>query len=194
MSINIIAAISKNFVIGKKNGLPWNIPKDLKYFKKLTNGRDNAVLMGRKTWDSLPRKPLPNRGNIVITQKNVFRILTSVYNNLLEPSPFTQENDRIIEPSVYNNIENIDLKQLQKIHPNIWICGGQSIYEYYINKPYIDHLYLTEIDTYVEGDIYFPKIPNKYKKIKESEKFSCRINALKYVNVKHTIYKNVSND
>ena len=70
MSINIIAAMAKNRVIGINNKIPWYIPNDLKYFKKLTTGNKSAVVMGRKTWDSLPIKPLPNRRNYVLTKKN----------------------------------------------------------------------------------------------------------------------------
>ena len=70
MSINIIAAMAKNRVIGFQGGLPWNIPKDLKFFKKMTSGDNSAIVMGRKTWDSLPLKPLPNRRNFVLTKNN----------------------------------------------------------------------------------------------------------------------------
>ena len=70
MSINIIAAMAKNRVIGINNKIPWNIPNDLKYFKKLTTANKSAIIMGRKTWDSLPIKPLPNRRNYVLTKNN----------------------------------------------------------------------------------------------------------------------------
>ena len=63
--ISIIAAVSEDFGIGKNNDLLWNIPEDLRRFKKLTWGK--TVIMGRKTWESLPGKPLPGRKNIVIT-------------------------------------------------------------------------------------------------------------------------------
>ena len=75
MSINIIAALSKNRVIGINNRLPWSIPEDLKYFKRLTSGKNQAIVMGRKTWDSLPIKPLPNRRNWVLTKSNVHSIM-----------------------------------------------------------------------------------------------------------------------
>ena len=70
MSINIIAAMAKNRVIGRGNKLPWHIPQDLKHFKRLTSKKNSAVVMGRNTWESLPIKPLPNRRNYILTKKN----------------------------------------------------------------------------------------------------------------------------
>src|SRR3989344_7248852 len=72
MSITLIAAISKNNVIGTEGRLPWHIPEDLKRFKTLTVGK--VVLMGRKTWESIPEKfrPLPGRTNVVVTRQADF--------------------------------------------------------------------------------------------------------------------------
>ena len=63
--ISIIAAIADNYAIGKANKLPWHLPADLKHFKQLTSG--HAILMGKRTYESLPNGPLPNRKNIVLT-------------------------------------------------------------------------------------------------------------------------------
>ena len=72
MGVNIIVAYCKGNGIGKNNALPWYIPQDLKHFSKLTKGNNNnMVVMGRKTWDSLPFKPLPNRRNIVLTSTKI---------------------------------------------------------------------------------------------------------------------------
>ena len=66
--INLIVAINKNNGIGMLNKIPWRLPSDLRYFKEITNSLgSNSVIMGRKTWDSLPFKPLPGRKNIVLT-------------------------------------------------------------------------------------------------------------------------------
>ena len=68
MKINMIVACRSNNGIGFQNSIPWFIKSDLKYFSKLTKGNgNNAIVMGRKTWDSLPLKPLPKRENIIIT-------------------------------------------------------------------------------------------------------------------------------
>ena len=130
MSINIICALSKNRVIGNKGTIPWRIPKDLKYFKKTTTSGDsrNALIMGRKTWESLPTypEPLADRSSYVITKNNAHIVRAT----LTFPEMPTDE----------------DIARIRKRHDNIWICGGESVYEYFIKKPYIDKLYLTEID------------------------------------------------
>ena len=68
MQITLIAALAQNRVIGNANQIPWHIPEDFTFFKRYTTGK--PIIMGRKTWDSLPRKPLPNRRNIVVTRQN----------------------------------------------------------------------------------------------------------------------------
>ena len=67
MQITLIAALAQNRIIGNANQIPWHIPEDFVFFKRYTTGK--PIIMGRKTWDSLPRKPLPNRRNIVITRQ-----------------------------------------------------------------------------------------------------------------------------
>lgn len=67
MRITLVVAAAANGVIGKDGGLPWNLPSDLKRFKELTLGK--PILMGRKTWDSLPRRPLPGRDNLVVSRR-----------------------------------------------------------------------------------------------------------------------------
>lgn len=168
MSINIIAAISKNRVIGKAGKLPWHISKDLKYFKDKTSGAGNAVLMGFNTWKSLPNypEPLHDRGSYVITKNNVHLTRANIYK---EPPNYT------------------DLKRIQNIYPNIWICGGETIYNHYINKTYIDKIYLTEIDAFIEGDTFFPEIPNNYiKYIGASHQH--KLNAINFVNYSFNTY------
>ena len=70
MIVSFVVAVARNGVIGREGGLPWHISSDLKRFKEITMGK--PVIMGRKTWDSLPRKPLPGRRNIVITRQAGF--------------------------------------------------------------------------------------------------------------------------
>ena len=67
MQITLIAALAQNRIIGNANQIPWHIPEDFAFFKRYTTGK--PIIMGRKTWDGLPRKPLPNRRNIVITRQ-----------------------------------------------------------------------------------------------------------------------------
>ncbi len=168
MSINIIAAMAKNRVIGYKNKLPWHIPRDLKYFQRVTSKKNSAVVMGRKTWESLPIKPLPNRRNYVLTKNNFH---TTFPDGLV-----------LKEPD--------DILILKKMYENIWIIGGQSIYEYYIDKPYINKIYLTEIEENHDGDTFFPEIPGYFFKTIEGESKMYRKNAVKFGNYNMNMYSN----
>jgi dihydrofolate reductase len=145
--INIIVAMTKNHGIGYNNKLPWYIPDDLKRFKKLTTG--SIIVMGRKTWDSLPIKPLPNRKNIILSRDNISR-------------------DNISRDNISRDIsnENIlfinDLNLINNIKSDIWIIGGSEIYKLALNKLHIDNIYVTEINNDYECDKFFPEIPNNF--------------------------------
>ncbi len=138
MIISLIAALSKNRVIGKNNDLPWHLPDDMKYFMQTTKG--HHVIMGRKNYDSIPEKfrPLPNRTNIVVTrQKN-----------------FTAANCTIV-----NSIEQgIDIAK-KAGEPETFIIGGAQIYRE--GMALMQRMYLTEIQAEIHGDTYFPEIPPK---------------------------------
>ena len=168
MSINIIAAMAKNGVIGLNGGIPWHIPKDLRYFKNMTSGKNSAIVMGRKTWDSLPVKPLPNRRNFVLTKNN--------FHSTFPDGLVLKEPDDVI--------------RLRKIYSNIWIIGGESIYKEYINKPYIERLYLTEIADEYKGDTYFPKIPNHFQKTIQGKALFYKKNALEFSTFNFNMYSN----
>jgi len=168
MSINIIAAMAKNRVIGFEGKLPWNIPKDLKFFKKMTSGDNSAIVMGRKTWDSLPIKPLPNRRNFVLTKNN--------FHSTFPDGLVLKEPDDII--------------RLTKIYNNIWIIGGETIYNQYINKSYIDRIYLTEIDDVFDGDTYFPEMPSYFHKTIQGKSSIFKKNALEFSSYNFNMYSN----
>ena len=138
--INIIVAISENQVIGNKGKLPWHISEDMKRFKELTTG--NVVIMGRKTYESLPDKyrPLPNRINILVTRnKN-----------------YTEE-----KITICNSIESA-IKEANKFGKKVFIIGGAQIFE--LGIKYADKLYLTIVKGNFEGDAFFPDY-SKFKKI-----------------------------
>lgn len=128
MSYSIIAAIGKNRELGKNNDLIWHLPNDLKFFKEVTT--DHTIIMGRNTFDSLP-KMLPNRKHIVLTSR--------------EGLPK--------EVEVYKELKQI-LEKYKDIKEEIFIIGGASIYEQFLD--YSDKLYLTEIDAEEEASVYFP--------------------------------------
>ena len=141
--ISIISAIGKNNEIGKKNGLLWNLPADMKHFREVTSG--HTVIMGQKTFESIGR-PLPNRRNIVITlDKNYLRHGVDIFY-----SP--KELDALSDKKTEN-----------------FIIGGGQIYKLFIDKA--DKLYITHVDAeFPDADTFFPEIDkNKWEKIK-SEK------------------------
>ena len=132
MIISTIVAVAKNNVIGKDNDIPWYLPADLKYFKKITTG--HHIVMGRKCYESIGR-PLPKRTNIVVT-RNPFFIATGclVTHNVAEAVQLAEANGE----------------------EEVFIIGGGQIYE--IALPHVDRIYLTEVDLEVDGDIFFPEI------------------------------------
>jgi len=140
--INIIAAIGKNRELGAKNKLLCYIPKDMAYFKKLTLGQ--VVIMGRKTFESLPEKnrPLPHRINIVVTKKNPKNIF------------FQSKKDSKTPLFFFSSLKEA-INEAKKFKKEIFIIGGASLYQQTINLA--DRLYLTLIDKeFKEADVFFP--------------------------------------
>ncbi|KKW42909.1 MAG: Dihydrofolate reductase [Candidatus Magasanikbacteria bacterium GW2011_GWA2_56_11] len=133
MPLSLIAAVSDNNCIGKKGRLPWHIPEDMQHFRDLTLGK--PVLMGRKTWESIPDKfrPLPQRTNMVITRQADY------------PAPGGVERYAAIDEAI-------------AAHPDeeIMIIGGADIYRQTIDRA--DRLYITHVHQIVDGDAFFPEI------------------------------------
>ena len=138
MSIKIVAAVGKKFEIGYKNKLLFNIKNDMEHFKELTTGDSNVpniVVMGRKTFESLP-KVLPNRHHIILTSNKNYKVDSN-------------------SVTIVNNIEEIVDKYKDSVE-EAFIIGGGEIYN--ILLPYTNKLYLTRIYKDFEGDTYFPNI------------------------------------
>jgi len=134
MSISLVAAVSKNNCIGKNGELPWSIPEDMKRVRELTIGKN--VVMGRRTWESIPEKfrPLPNRTNIVITSNETYELPDGV------------EKYRSIEAAISAHVGE-----------DIVGFGGQKIFADMM--PLADTLYITHVDREVEGcDAFFSEI------------------------------------
>ena len=127
--ISIIVAVASNGAIGKDNDLLWHIPEDFKWFKKHTKG--NTVVMGKKTWESLPARPLPGRINIVISD---------------DPSDYFEGAE--MAGSIQ---EAIDKMSEDKEN---FIIGGGSIYGQFL--PLADKFYLTRVHCDFDADIFFP--------------------------------------
>lgn len=143
--ISLIVAKSENNVIGNKGRIPWYIPNDLKRFKKLTTGK--VVIMGRKTFESLPEeyKPLPDRINIILSKDKSYQTNCCM---------------------VFDNLK----KALRKAGSDkeVFIIGGGEIYKEALK--YADNVYVTEVDGEFEGDTYFPTLNRTWKEVKREEK------------------------
>jgi dihydrofolate reductase len=127
----LVAAVARGAVIGRDGGIPWRLPEDLAHFRELTMG--HSVVMGRRTWESLPDRfrPLPGRANVVVTRN----------------SDWSAEGaDRAA------SVE--DALRLLEAEPEVFVIGGGEIYAAAL--PYADELHLTEIKAEVEGDTTFP--------------------------------------
>ena len=146
--ISAIVAVDENFGIGFNGDLLEHIPEDLKHFKELTSGHN--VVMGRKTWDSLPKKPLPNRHNLVITK---------------DPSIYELTNE-----VWFYTLRQIEVLMLKNKNVNYFVIGGGQIYEKLL--PICDKVYFTKIMVSHENvDTYFPNIElmDNWKCVEQSE-------------------------
>lgn len=136
MKLALIWAMARNRTIGRNNALPWYLPEDLKYFKRVTLGK--PVIMGRKTWESIGR-PLPGRTNIVITRDAAFQPDGVRVVHSLEQALALAEKICLLD----GGDEAI-------------VMGGAEIYA--LALPHADRLYLTQVHADVEGDAHFPPL------------------------------------
>jgi dihydrofolate reductase len=161
--ISIIVAVSEDWGIGKDNELLWTISEDLKRFKRLTYG--NTVIMGKKTWESLPRKPLPGRKNVVLTDSLGECIDFAVTAYSIEDALKKCENEE-----------------------EIFIIGGGSVYRQFM--PLADRLYITHVHRKAPADVFFPVIDLNIWRIIEKEEFEVsKINSIPY---SYIIYERIN--
>lgn len=130
MIVSLIAAIGPSGVIGNHNTLPWHIPEELNYFKKITMGK--PIIMGRKTFESLNNKPLPHRMNIIIS--------TGLKN----------------APGCHIAANSAQALEKAKEHAEVMVIGGAKIYEMFL--PLASRMYLSFIHMPHKGDVFFPTI------------------------------------
>ncbi len=131
---SLIAAIAENNCIGKNNKIPWNIPEDFQYFKKMTLGK--TCVMGQTTFESILGylgKPLPGRQTVVLTSKLDYTVPEGVH--------------------IFNSLDEVFEKLKDE---DVFICGGASIYRQTVDK--VDVLYITHIHQSFDGDTFFPEI------------------------------------
>ena len=137
MRVNLIFARSRNGVIGRYGTMPWHLPEDLAHFKRVTAG--SPVIMGRKTWDSLPPRfrPLPGRSNIVVTRQ------TDWHADGAHPA---------------HSLDDA-LRMARQQHPQpaeVWVIGGAELYR--LAEPVATRAVITELDLAVDGDAFAPAL------------------------------------
>ncbi|WP_241765730.1 dihydrofolate reductase [Hyphomonas chukchiensis] len=137
MKLSLIVARGRNGVIGVAGELPWRLKGDMMFFKRITMG--NPIIMGRKTWESLPKRPLPGRENIVMTRDWTYDAPGArVYSNF------------IAAMSAAKAVAARDGRR------EAFVIGGEAIYK--LAMPLADRIYLTDVESYPHGDAYFPEL------------------------------------
>ena len=141
MIVSQIVAVSENWIIGKDNGLPWTMPDDMAWFKRITMG--HAVIMGRRNYQANGNKALPGRTNYVISRRKELVL-----------------DDSIVVPSFETALNICETEEQEEV----FIVGGGEIYR--LSLPRTDRIYLTVIHARLEGDTSYPEIHlDHWKKI-----------------------------
>lgn len=146
---DIVVALDRNRGIGNNNRLPWKLPGDLRFFKQITSeapaGKRNAVVMGRKTWESIPGKvrPLPGRLNIVLTRQT----------ELALPADVVLAHDLNEALNIAQNRDDIH---------DLFVIGGATVYDDAVQHPRCRRLYVTEIDSTFECDTHLRAFPERF--------------------------------
>ena len=136
MTVSLVVAMAENRVIGRNNQLPWYLPEDLKYFKRVTMGK--PIIMGRKTFESIGR-PLPGRTNIVISRNPDYKA----------------EGIRVVQ-SLDQALDLCESLAVVDGGDEAMVIGGAELFEQALE--YADRLFLTEVHAEVPGDTFFPEI------------------------------------
>lgn len=151
---SVIVATDREGGIGVDNRLPWRLPRDMAYFKHITIGqtehKQNAVIMGRKTWESLPShfKPLPQRLNVVLSRSHSQHLLPE---GVLAASSLEDALSQLDEGAYREDIERV------------FVIGGGQIYREGLTHKKCENIYLTKVFSTFECDTYFPEIPDSFK-------------------------------
>ncbi len=137
--LSLIAAVSEpTYAIGYQGDLPWHIPEDLKHFKRLT--KNTNLIMGRNTWESLPKKPLPHRTHFVITRNRRHYIKTENHAHVF----WCKDLNHAVRMARFRSA-------------NAFIIGGADIYNQALTDDLVDTMYITWVNQVVTGDRFFPR-------------------------------------
>jgi dihydrofolate reductase/thymidylate synthase len=151
----MVVAHDLNRGIGVNNQLPWRIPRDTKYFRELTTGTDegqnNAVIMGRKTWESIPTKyrPLAGRLNVVLTSDRSYAVPDGV----------------LVCSSLDEALSLVESRGVS----NIFVTGGGKVYEDGLNHPLCRRLYITQVLANYDCDVLFPLYAERFQLASQSD-------------------------
>ena len=132
MTVRMIWAEASGRVIGADGGIPWNVPGEQALFRQRTTGA--TVVMGRATWDSLPRRPLPGRRNVVLTRDPAWRADGA---------------------EVARSVEEVLAR-----YDDVWVIGGAAVYAAFL--PYADEVVQTEVDLVADGDTFAPELGDEW--------------------------------
>ena len=157
MKVSLVAAIARGGVIGRENAIPWRIPEDVAHFRALTMG--HPVVMGRRTWDSIPDRfrPLPGRRNVVVTRNPAWR---------------AERAERV------GSLD--EALGLLAGEEQVFVIGGAELYA--AARPAADELVLTEIDLTAAGDVLFPRWdPGAFEEVRREEHVSADGTAFSFV-------------
>ena len=160
MKLHLIFARSRNGVIGKDNGIPWHVPGEQAHFKRLTMG--SPVIMGRKTWDSLPPRfrPLPGRANVVVTRQAGWQADGALRADSLQAAM-----------TLCGDAENV------------WVIGGSQLYA--LALPEAATAVVTEIDIEVEGDAFAPTFDATWREIAREEHVAANGLSYRLITLEH---------
>lgn len=170
--ISIIVAFDVNRVIGTANNtIPWHLPDDMKFFKRITTGY--PIIMGKNTWQSLPIKPLPNRLNIVVSKSM----------RASNGSDTFKESEPVVVRTIKEAIGIVNVLKM----PNAFIIGGSQVYKSALDQDVVDRLIITHVRGSHQGNVYFPDLKDygfvKHNVIMKHREFDI-IEYTKHVNSK----------
>ena len=161
--MKLIVATDLNFGIGKDNDLPWSFAKDMQYFKNLTTQNPNTiVLMGRKTYESIPVKfkPLPARLNVVISTQNL------ASKNF---TPLNQFNGNLSQAYFINSIGQLQEFIADNLDFDVFCIGGKSLYDFCFQQNFITEVYHTLINSKFDCDTFIQPFPGNLKLLSQKE-------------------------
>uniref|UniRef100_F6PUB9 Dihydrofolate reductase n=1 Tax=Equus caballus TaxID=9796 RepID=F6PUB9_HORSE len=201
--LNCIVAVSQNMGIGKNGDLPWPpLRNEFKYFQRMTTassveGKQNLVIMGRKTWFSIPEKnrPLKDRINLVLSRElkgPVFPVkLTSELPKAFPPCLWEPpQGAHFLAKSLDDALSLLEQPELANKVDMVWIVGGSSVYKEAMNKPGHLRLFVTRIMQEFESDTFFPEIDfEKYKLLPEYPGVLSDIQEEKGIKYKFEVYE-----